>query len=76
MRITKYSSTSRTDEDGDTVKYRLRDQDDSAFFVVEERMVAHPDTTKGMVPGGVLKVGLPAVAGENTLDYESTSSHG
>ena len=63
------------DEDGDTVKYRLRDQDDSAFFVVEERMVAHPDTTKGMVPGGVLKVGPPAVAGENTLDYEVNTSH-
>ena len=63
------------DEDGDTVKYRLRDQDDSAFFVVEERMVAHPDTTKGMVPGGVLKVGPPVVAGENTLDYEVSTSH-
>ena len=63
------------DEDGDTVRYRLRDQDDSAFFVVEERMVAHPDTTKGMVPGGVLKVGPPAVAGENTLDYEVSTSH-
>ena len=63
------------DEDGDAVRYRLRDQDDSAFFVVEERMVAHPDTTKGMVPGGVLKVGPPAVAGENTLDYEVSTSH-
>ena len=63
------------DEDGDTVRYRLRDQDDSAFFVVEERMVAHPDTTKGMVPGGVLKVGPPVVAGENTLDYEVGISH-
>ena len=63
------------DEDGDAVRYRLRDQDDSAFFVVEERMVAHPDTTKGMVPGGVLKVGPPATAGENTLDYEVATTH-
>ena len=56
------------DEDGDLVKYRLRDQDDSAFFEIEERDIAHPDTTKGMVPGGVLKIKVG-------LDYESAQTH-
>ena len=56
------------DEDGDLVRYRLRDQDDSAFFEIEERDIAHPDTTKGMVPGGVLKIKVG-------LDYESAQTH-
>ena len=50
------------DEDGDTVRYRLRDQDDAPFFTVEETK-----NTAG-VEIGVLKTN----AG---LDYETQTSH-
>ena len=51
-----------TDEDGDTVRYRLRDQDDAPFFTVEEtKNSAHEEI-------GVLKT----AAG---LDYEMQIEH-
>ena len=50
------------DEDGDTVRYRLRDEDDAPFFTVEETMNA------AGVEIGVLKTN----AG---LDYETQTSH-
>ena len=56
-----------TDEDGDVVEYRLRDQDDAPFFMVEEVMVANA-TTGIMEPIGVLKTN----AG---LDYETQTQH-
>ena len=56
-----------TDEDGDVVEYRLRDQDDAPFFTVEEIMVANA-TTGVMEPIGVLRT----AAG---LDYETEKSH-
>ena len=56
-----------TDEDGDVVEYRLRDQDDAPFFMVEEVMVANA-TTGIMEPIGVLKTN----AG---LDYEKQTQH-
>ena len=51
-----------TDEDGDTVRYRLRDEDDAPFFSVEETMNADDEEI------GVLKT----AAG---LDYETNTSH-
>ena len=51
-----------TDEDGDTVRYRLRDQDDAPFFSVEETLNAANEEI------GVLKT----AAG---LDYETQTSH-
>ena len=51
-----------TDEDGDTVRYRLRDQDDAPFFSVEETTNAVGEAI------GVLKTN----AG---LDYETNTSH-
>ena len=51
-----------TDEDGDTVRYRLRDQDDAPFFSVEETTNAYGEAI------GVLKTN----AG---LDYETNTSH-
>ena len=51
-----------TDEDGDTVRYRLRDQDDAPFFTVEETKNADDEEI------GVLKT----AAG---LDYEMNTSH-
>ena len=51
-----------TDEDGDTVRYRLRDQDDAPFFSVEETTNAAGEAI------GVLKTN----AG---LDYEKNASH-
>ena len=51
-----------TDEDGDTVRYRLRDQDDAPFFSVEETTNAAGEAI------GVLKTN----AG---LDYETNTSH-
>ena len=51
-----------TDEDGDTVRYRLRDEDDAPFFTVEETMNAAGEEI------GVLKT----AAG---LDYETSTSH-
>ena len=51
-----------TDEDGDTVRYRLRDQDDAPFFTVEETLNAANEEI------GVLKT----AAG---LDYETQTSH-
>ena len=51
-----------TDEDGDTVRYRLRDEDDAPFFSVEETMNADDEEI------GVLKT----AAG---LDYETSTSH-
>ena len=51
-----------TDEDGDTVRYRLRDQDDAPFFSVEETNNAAGEAV------GVLKTN----AG---LDYETNTSH-
>ena len=56
-----------TDEDGDTVKYRLRDEDDAPFFTVNEIMVANA-TTGVMEPIGELNT----AAG---LDYETQTSH-
>ena len=50
------------DEDGDTVRYRLRDQDDAPFFSVEETLNAANEEI------GVLKT----AAG---LDYEISTSH-
>ena len=50
------------DEDGDTVRYRLRDQDDAPFFTVEETLNAANEEI------GVLKT----AAG---LDYETQTSH-
>ena len=50
------------DEDGDTVRYRLRDQDDAPFFSVEETLNAANEEI------GVLKT----AAG---LDYETQTSH-
>ena len=51
-----------TDEDGDTVRYRLRDEDDAPFFSVEETMNSADEEI------GVLKT----AAG---LDYETAQSH-
>ena len=51
-----------TDEDGDTVRYRLRDQDDAPFFTVEETLNAANEEI------GVLKT----AAG---LDYETQTEH-
>ena len=51
-----------TDEDGDTVRYRLRDQDDAPFFTVEETLNSANEEI------GVLKTN----AG---LDYETQTSH-
>ena len=51
-----------TDEDGDTVRYRLRDQDDAPFFTVEETKNADDEEI------GVLKT----AAG---LDYETQTEH-
>ena len=51
-----------TDEDGDTVRYRLRDQDDAPFFTVEETTNAIGEEI------GVLKT----AAG---LNYEVSTSH-
>ena len=51
-----------TDEDGDTVRYRLRDQDDAPFFSVEETTNAAGEAI------GVLKTN----AG---LNYEKNASH-
>ncbi len=51
-----------TDEDGDTVRYRLRDEDDAPFFSVEETMNADNEEI------GVLKT----AAG---LDYETSTAH-
>ena len=51
-----------TDEDGDTVRYRLRDQDDAPFFTVEETLNAANEEI------GVLKT----AAG---LDYETQIEH-
>ena len=56
-----------TDEDGDVVEYRLRDQDDAPFFTVNEIMVANA-TTGVMEPIGELNT----AAG---LDYETQTSH-
>ena len=56
-----------TDEDGDVVRYRLRDQDDAPFFTVNEIMVANA-TTGVMEPIGELNT----AAG---LDYETQTSH-
>ena len=50
------------DEDGDTVRYRLRDEDDAPFFTVEETL----NTANEEI--GVLKT----AAG---LDYETQTSH-
>ena len=50
------------DEDGDTVRYRLRDQDDAPFFTVEETLNADSEEI------GVVKTN----AG---LDYETNTSH-
>ena len=51
-----------TDEDGDTVRYRLRDQDDAPFFSVEETTNAAGEEI------GILRT----AAG---LDYETSTSH-
>ena len=51
-----------TDEDGDTVRYRLRDEDDAPFFSVEETMNTAGEEI------GVLKT----AAG---LDYETQTEH-
>ena len=51
-----------TDEDGDTVRYRLRDQDDAPFFTVEETKNADDEEI------GVLRT----AAG---LDYETQTEH-
>ena len=51
-----------TDEDGDTVRYRLRDEDDAPFFSVEETLNAANEEI------GILKT----AAG---LDYEVSTSH-
>ena len=51
-----------TDEDGDTVRYRLRDEDDAPFFSVEETMNAAGEEI------GVVKT----AAG---LDYEVSTAH-
>ena len=51
-----------TDEDGDTVRYRLRDEDDAPFFSVEETTNAAGEEI------GILKT----AAG---LDYEVSTSH-
>ena len=51
-----------TDEDGDTVRYRLRDQDDAPFFSVEETTNAYGEEI------GILRT----AAG---LDYETNTSH-
>ena len=51
-----------TDEDGDTVRYRLRDQDDAPFFSVEETKNAAGEEI------GILKT----AAG---LDYETNTQH-
>ena len=51
-----------TDEDGDTVRYRLRDQDDAPFFSVEETTNADGEEI------GILRT----AAG---LDYETSTSH-
>ena len=56
-----------TDEDGDVVRYRLRDEDDAPFFTVNEIMVANA-TTGVMEPIGELNT----AAG---LDYETQTSH-
>ena len=56
-----------TDEDGDVVEYRLRDQDDAPFFTVNEIMVANP-TTGVMEPIAELNT----AAG---LDFETQISH-
>ena len=51
-----------TDEDGDTVRYRLRDEDDAPFFSVEETLNTAGEEI------GILKT----AAG---LDYETNTSH-
>ena len=51
-----------TDEDGDVVRYRLRDQDDAPFFTVEETMNAANE------PIGILRTA-------DGLDYEMNTSH-
>ena len=51
-----------TDEDGDQVEYRLRDQDDAPFFTVEET-----ENSAGE-PIGILRTNLG-------LDYEMQTSH-
>ena len=56
-----------TDEDGDPVGYRLRDEDDAPFFTVNVEMVANPSTGV-MEPIGVLVTN----AG---LDYEVSTQH-
>ena len=51
-----------TDEDGDTVRYRLRDQDDAPFFTVEETLNSDNEEI------GILRT----AAG---LDYETQTQH-
>ena len=57
-----------TDEDGDAVRYRLRDEDDAPFFTVDEIMVENA-TTGEMEPIGVLKTN------DGSRQYETSTSH-